>query len=126
MKHYYICTLCILHLCRNCWDFVAAAGRASAFAVSVFVLAVGEFLDFAFLYVHHRVRATRLYDSIMHFSAQRGGCNCFYRSHTSLSDGMTKTRYFPQRTAISFTSTHLFSPLCLLSFYINVPSWKSI
>lgn len=56
MKHYYICTLCILHLCRNCWDFVAATGRTSAFAVSVFVLAVGKFLDFAFLYVHHTPR----------------------------------------------------------------------
>jgi len=76
MKHYYICTLCILHLCRNCQDFVAAAGHAGICRIC-FCSQHREFSDFAFSYVHRRVRGTRVYYGIMRFSAQRR-CNCFY------------------------------------------------
>lgn len=70
MKHYYICTFCILHLCRNCRDFVAATGHVGHRRVLdgrrrwrrplpyLFLFPCRKFSDFAFSYIVARARVT--------------------------------------------------------------------
>lgn len=114
MKHYYICTLCILHLCRNCWDFVAAAGRTSAFAVSVFVLAIGEFPDFAFLYVHHpRPRYVPFMTVLCTFPYKRAAAIVFTVSRR----GPRRRNGKKRDTFLKERQSHLFLPIYFCHYF---------
>lgn len=118
MKHYYICTLCILHLRRNCRDFVAAAGQCRHL-LYLFLFRRGPGVLRFCIFIHRRVRATFM-TVLCAFLHKGAPSNCFYRSRALRvrhDKQGTKTPFLLQREPISFLLVPFYNYFLLLFYF---------